>query len=174
MGLFFQYKCKTSIKLAAKEELNSDDAMLQHILKETKQPPVHLSVDELKPDLVDLTNPLPIRRGVMIAAGLIIFFGLILFFKRAGEPSANQLGIVPPIITDVTFSKNNSEVIFTVNDDTGINFQRLSILANDNQPIPYELLKNGQVRFKYPKSPVMVYVYDRDGHETRQQLSPGK
>jgi len=187
------YKFKKSIHQAVKEEAVPGDVMLGYILEETNQSPVSLSVEILKPISVPTAGT---AHYITIGIGLAtVFLGVFISVfspgrqsQRPGESSAgtnssfmsdtltldelsSRPDIVPPIIDNIEFDKNTLQVTFSVKDDVAVNYQRISILANGNENIPFEVLEDGRITFEYPGSPVVLYVYDMEGHETRKKIS---
>lgn len=188
------YKFKKSIRQAVNEEAVPGDVMLGHILAATNQSPISLPVELLKPiSSSKAGTPHYIAIGIGLAA---VFLGIsILVFlpgrqnKRQEEssaganssftsgtltsdkPSSLRPDIVPPIIENIEFDKNTLQVTFSVKDDVAVNYQRISILANGNENISFEVLEDGRITFEYPGSPVILHVYDMEGHETRKKIS---
>lgn len=198
MGLFFKYKFKNSIQQAVEEESIPGDAILAQILDITDQSPVCVSVEELKPASPPRAGrPHYIIIGIGVAA---VFLGIFVWISSPGHqnlhPGGSSAGtdsslisttlgrldkqstapsrpdIVPPIIQDIEFAKDGSQVTILVKDDVAVNYQRISILVNGNKHVPFEVLKDGRITFEYPGTPVILYVYDMEGHETRQKISP--
>jgi len=197
MGLFFTYKFKNSIYQAVEDESIPGDAILEQILEATNQPPLWVSVEKLKPAPPPKTvNPYYITIGIGLAA---VFLGLFVWIFSPGQQNlhlgqssagtdsslnSTTLGqdklssapsrpdIVPPIIQNIEFAEDSSQVTLLVTDDVAVNYQRISILVNGNKHIPFEVLADGRITFEYPGTPVILYAYDMEGHETRKKISP--
>jgi len=196
MGLFFTYKFKNSIYQAVEDESIPGDAILGQILEVTNQSPIWISVEKLKPaSPPKAVNPYYITIGIGLA---VVFLGIFVWIfspdqqnLHPGQSSAGTnsslnsttLGqdklssapsrpdIVPPIIQNIEFAKDSSQVTLLVTDDVAVNYQRISILVNGNKHIPFQVLADGRITFEYPGTPVILYVYDMEGHETREKIS---